>query len=101
MKIESNPDAIPREPESSEAIQAWLIQQLAEQLQIEPNRVDVRAPFDSYGLDSSQVFIIASKAEKAFGFELSPVLVWHYPTVESLSRRLVEEFTVAEQVFEI
>jgi len=84
-----------------EIIQIWLIQQLSEQLQIELNEVDIRTPFDSYGLDSSQVLIIAVKAEKAFGFKLSPVLLWHYPTIESLSHRLVEESTFADQIFEI
>jgi acyl carrier protein len=84
-----------------ETIQEWLIQQLSEQLQIDPNLVDIRASFDSYGLDSSQVLVIAGQAEKTFGFKLSPVLLWHYPSIESLSQRLVEEPPVVEQIFEI
>lgn len=86
---------------NSETIQKWLVQQLAEQLKIEPDQVDIKASFESYGLDSSQVLVIAGKAEKIFGFKLSPVLLWHYPTIESLSQRLVEEFVAVEQVFEI
>ncbi|MEN9871840.1 MAG: hypothetical protein RLZZ171_2832 [Cyanobacteriota bacterium] len=84
-----------------ETIQEWLIQQLAEQSQIDPSLVDIKAPFDSYGLDSSQVLIIAGQAEKTFGFKLSPVLLWHYPSIESLSQRLVEEPLIIEQTFEI
>jgi acyl carrier protein len=84
-----------------ETIQTWLTQQLAEQLKIEPDEVNVRVPFDSYGLDSSQVLVIAGKAETSFGFKLSPVLLWHYPTIESLSHRLVEEEAAADRVFEI
>jgi acyl carrier protein len=84
-----------------QTIQEWLIQQLAEQLQIDPTLVDIKASFDSYSLDSSQVLVIASKAEKNFGFKLSPILLWHYPSIESLSQRLVEEPLVEEQIFEI
>jgi acyl carrier protein len=94
-------ESIPQSSMTPETVQTWLIQQLSEQLQIELDEVDVRAPFDSYGLDSSQVLIIAVKAEKAFGFKLSPVLLWHYPTVESLSRRLVEESAFSDKIFEI
>jgi acyl carrier protein len=99
--IQSTPSVISQAPKTPEAIQAWLIQQFAQQLQIEPDQVDIKTPFERYGIDSSQVLIIAGKAEKAFGFKLSPTLLWHYPTIESLSHRLVEEFAVAEQVFEI
>jgi acyl carrier protein len=95
------PTPMPQASMTPEIIQTWLVQQLSEQLQIELDEVDIRARFDSYGLDSSQVLIIAGKAEKAFGFKLSPVLLWHYPTIESLSHRLVEESISADQIFEI
>jgi acyl carrier protein len=98
--LQSTPNII-QDPKRLETIQEWLIQQLAEQLQVDPTQVDVKASFDSYGLDSSQVLIIAGKAEKTFGFKLSPVLLWHYPSIESLSQRLVEESLVTEQIFEI
>jgi acyl carrier protein len=99
--IKSNLNVVTQEPKTPEAIQAWLIQQFAQQLQIEANQIDIKASFESYGLDSSQILIIAGKAEKAFGFKLSPTLLWHYPTIESLSHRLVEDFVGAEQIFEI
>ncbi len=98
---QSTSNSIPQASITPEIIQTWLVQQLCEQLQIELDEVDVRASFDSYGLDSSQVLMIAVKAEKAFGFKLSPVLLWHYPTIELLSHRLVEESTFADQIFEI
>jgi acyl carrier protein len=86
---------------TAKLIQDWLINQIAEQLQMDCDQVSIKESFDSYGLNSSQALIIAAKAEKQFGFKLSPVLLWHYPNIESLSHRLVEEFSAAEQVFEI
>jgi acyl carrier protein len=99
--IQPTPNLIAKVPKTQATIQAWLMEQFAEQLQVEPYQVDIKEPFDSYGLNSSQALIIAVKAEKQFGFKLSPVLLWHYPNIESLSHRLVEEFATAEQVFEI
>jgi acyl carrier protein len=99
--IQPTPNLIVKVPKTQESIQAWLINQVAEQLQIEPDQVDIKEHFNSYGLSSSQALIIAAKAEKQFGFNLSPVLLWHYPNIESLSHRLVDEFATVEQVFEI
>jgi acyl carrier protein len=86
---------------TAKLIQDWLINQIAEQLHMDCDQVNIKEPFDSYGLNSSQALIIAVKAKKQFGFKLSPVLLWHYPNIESLSHRLVEEFAMTEQVFEI
>ncbi len=45
---------------------------------------------------------LVSKAEKLFGFELSPILLWHYPTIETLSQRLAEESKASQsEIFEI
>jgi acyl carrier protein len=95
------PDSKTQSAHTAESIQNWLIDQLAEQLQIRFDQVDIKEPFENYGLNSSQILMIAVKAERQFGFKLSPVLLWHYPTIESLSHRLVEEFSTAEKVFEI
>ncbi|MEB3218920.1 MAG: thioester reductase domain-containing protein [Nostocales cyanobacterium 94392] len=72
-------------------IQNWMVSQLAEQLIIEPDEIDIQEPLDTYGLDSAQAMILASKAEKLLGFELPLNLLWLYPTIETLSERLVEE----------
>lgn len=46
--------------------------------------------------------IIVRRAEKQFGFEISPMLLWHYPTIEALAERLAEELAESDlEVFEI
>lgn len=72
-------------------IQAWLLARVSEQLGVPPDEIDIREPLDSYGLDSAKAMLIASKAEKILGVQLSPILIWHYPTIETLSQRLAEE----------
>jgi acyl carrier protein len=87
---------------TAEDIQAWLVSQLAEVLNVEAAEIDITAPLDSYGLDSAQAMLLAAKAGKFLGFQLSPLLLWHYPTIESLSQRLAEEVQSSEsEVFEI
>ncbi|MBC1219226.1 acyl carrier protein [Nostoc sp. UCD121] len=87
---------------TAEEIQAWLVSHIAEQLGVEPKDIDVRQPLDSYGLESAQAMVLVSKAEKLFGFELSPILLWRYPTIETLSQRLAEESKASQsETFEI
>ncbi|MFM6610080.1 MAG: phosphopantetheine-binding protein [Dolichospermum sp.] len=72
-------------------IQAWLVSEISSLLTISPEEIDILKPLDSYGLDSAQTIIIASKAEKFLGFKLSLIHLWYYPTIQELSIRLSEE----------
>lgn len=87
---------------NAKVIATWLVNNLAEQLEVEPDEIDISEPLESYGLDSAQGMMMISRAEKEFGFEISPMLLWHYPTIESLAERLTEEFAESKlEVFEI
>lgn len=77
---------------NAETIATWLTNNLAEQLEVEPNELDTSEAIEDYGLDSAQGMIVVSRAEKEFGLEISPMLLWHYPTINALSQRLAEEY---------
>lgn len=81
---------------NAQELQVWLVSHISELLGVKASEIDVRKPLDSYGLDSAQAMLLASKAQKLLGFQLSPMLLWHYPTIESLAQRLAEEFEVSE-----
>jgi acyl carrier protein len=91
MPMNSSTNGMGEQFQSAEAIQAWLVAQFAELLNVDPNDIDVADPLDSYGLDSAQGMIIASRAEKTLRLNLAPALLWHYPTIELLAQRLSEE----------
>jgi thioester reductase-like protein len=74
-----------------EEIQDLLLSQLADALKINSDEIDIRASLDSYGLDSAQAMSLVTQTEKLLGFEVSPMLLWHYPNIEALSQRLAEE----------
>ncbi len=75
---------------SAADIQAWLITNLAELIGVETDEIDIRENLENYGLDSAQAMTLVSKLEEMLGFQPSPVLLWHYPNIESLSQRLAE-----------
>ncbi|MEQ8971992.1 MAG: acyl carrier protein [Coleofasciculus sp. C1-SOL-03] len=74
-----------------DVIQAWLINQLAEQLDIEPDDIDIHQPFDNYDLDSARSLSMLGKLEKWLGRNFNPVLIFNYPTVAELAQRLAED----------
>ena len=81
---------------TAETIQAWLIAQFAERLEIDPDDIDVHEPFDNYDLDSAQSMLLLGKMEKWLGRNFNPVLIFNYPTVAELAQRLAEETSVSK-----
>jgi acyl carrier protein len=73
-----------------EAIQHWLVTQIAEQLGIEPQDLDVRLSFSAYGLDSITGVSLAGDLEEWLNVSLAPTLLWDYSTVETLAQYLAE-----------
>jgi acyl carrier protein len=77
-------------PASADAIQAWLVSKLSERLEIEPREIDTRELFASYGLGSTEAASLTGELAEWLGRNLSPELVYEYPTIEALARYLAE-----------
>src|SRR6202795_2106585 len=73
---------------NAEVIQAWLVSKLSERLGIESHEIDIREPFASYGLGSTEAVSLAGELAEWLGRKLSPALVYEYPTIEALARHL-------------
>jgi acyl carrier protein len=85
-----------------ESVQDWLVAQVAEQLGLNPEDINIQAPLDTYGLESMQVMIITSKAEKKLGIKIPLMMLLHYPTIEALSHRVTEDLDQSDvEVFQI
>lgn len=69
-------------------IQSWIINHVAELLEVEPDGIDIMIPFDRYGLDSVAAYEITGDLETWLDRELDPTLMYNYPTIESLSQHL-------------
>ncbi|VEP16693.1 Phosphopantetheine-binding protein [Hyella patelloides LEGE 07179] len=74
-------------------IQTWIVNYVAELLEVNPNGIDITIPFDRYGLDSSAAVGLAGDLETWLERELDPTLLYDYPTIESLSQHLIESLS--------
>lgn len=76
---------------SGDEIKEWIVNYLADLLEAEPEEIDVTVPFDRYGLDSSAAVGLTGELEDWLGEEVSPTLLYDYPTVESLVEYMSKE----------
>ena len=74
--------------EQSEAIAAWLISKITEHLKISNNEIDIREPFSVYGLDSISIVNLSGQLENWLGCQVSPTVLYDYPTIEALAQHL-------------
>jgi len=69
-------------------IQDWLVVYLSNELKIASDKIDVKTPFDRYGLSSMKAVLMTGEMEEWLGRTLDPTLAYDYPTVESLAQHL-------------
>lgn len=72
----------------AEAIQGWLIDKLAEILEIEPNQIDIGQDFEEYGLESAEAINLSGDLEDYLNCRLAPTLLWEYQNIEALVQYL-------------
>jgi 8-amino-7-oxononanoate synthase len=75
---------------SQETIEGWLIDKLAEVLEIEPHKIDLQKNFTDYGLDSVEAINLSGELESFLDSRLSPTLLWDYQNIEDLAQYLSE-----------
>lgn len=71
-----------------EAIEGWLINQLTQKANVEPEAIDRHKNLSTYGLDSVTAVMLIDDLGKWLGRALSPDLPWAYPSIEELARHL-------------
>lgn len=85
------------EPEAAAAeIQRFLIGELARRIEVDPDAIDPRQPFERYGLDSLSALRLAVELEARIGRKLPTTALWDYPSIESLARYLANELNIRE-----
>src|ERR1700688_2372915 len=73
---------------TAEVIESWLVSRLSELLGIESGEIDVREPFASYGLGSTEMVGLSGELAQWLLRGLSPPLVYEFSTIETLARHL-------------
>lgn len=81
-------------------IQDWLIAQLVEQLQVDPDEIDIHETFSNYGLSSRDFVTLSGDLEELLERRLSPTLAYEYPSIYQLSSYLAEDVQTGEKLSE-
>lgn len=75
---------------TEQEIEAWLISNISSIVEIEPQNIDIRKPLEYYGMDSMQAMHLSGDLADWLGRQLSPTVVWDYPTIELLANHLAK-----------
>ncbi|MBC8870095.1 MAG: acyl carrier protein [Planctomycetes bacterium] len=79
----------PAVPERTvEEIQEWMVNYLANVLEMSTDKIDVTVPFDDFALDSATAIGMTGELEDWLGKPVDPTLVYDYPTIEQFSKCL-------------
>ncbi|GAA3097362.1 acyl carrier protein [Streptomyces rectiviolaceus] len=76
---------------TAESLSLWLIDCIATHLERTADTIDTGVPLSDYGLDSVYVLAVAAELEDHLDISLDPTVMWHNPTIDGLSKALVEE----------
>ena len=71
-------------------IKARLISLIAEQLEVVPDKIDINQPLANYGMNSLAAAIISGELQEWLKKEISPTLLYDYPTIQALAQYLVQ-----------
>jgi acyl transferase domain-containing protein/thioesterase domain-containing protein/acyl carrier protein len=74
-----------------ESIRNWLLDRLSEELGLDPSDLDPTESFKSFGLSSREAVGISGDLEDWLDTELSPTILYEYPTIERLAAQLADD----------
>ena len=72
-------------------IKSWIVNYLAEVLDMQPGDIDPERDFNDYGLNSSTAVSLMGDLEDVVDMELSPSILFKHNTINALARHLVAE----------
>jgi len=75
----------PTKPVSAEAIQSWILDWLAREMQIPAQDLDPSKSFESFGMSSLLAVTMTGDLEDWLGREVDPAIMYDHPTVASLA----------------
>ncbi|MFA6110075.1 MAG: AMP-binding protein, partial [Candidatus Latescibacterota bacterium] len=82
----SGPETVSGPPPAQ--VESWLIDRLAGRLGLAPDQLEVGRPLAEYDLDSLAAVRLSGELGEWLGRELSPTLVYDYPTIRALAQYL-------------
>lgn len=75
----------PRTDAAREPLLPWLVGEIAQRVGVPPDRIDVDADFDEFGLDSVQAVAVSGALSERLGQELPATLLYEHPSIRELA----------------
>ncbi|VEP13142.1 Polyketide synthase family protein [Hyella patelloides LEGE 07179] len=72
------------------AVENWLINNIAQRLDVNTREINTEEPFASIGLDSVQAVRLSAELEDYLDIKLSPTVIYDYPNISSLAAYLTK-----------
>jgi acyl transferase domain-containing protein/acyl-CoA synthetase (AMP-forming)/AMP-acid ligase II/acyl carrier protein len=73
---------------NTENITDWLVAKVTKELQVSPEEISIYEPLAQYGLGSLTAVKISGELQEWLGRELSPTLLYDYPSIAALAQYL-------------
>ena len=80
-----------------DSVRDKLIHRLAELLEVHPSEIDAHKELTTYGLDSMAAVGITGELEDWYGQTFSHDLLLYFPTIDSLSKHVVQKLAESSQ----
>jgi len=82
-------------------IQNWLVENLAQRLNISASAIDIDEPFANTGLNSLAAVSLSADLEDWLAIKLSPTIVYDHPNVAELAKYLSQSTQVESNRYEV
>jgi acyl carrier protein len=77
-------------------IHGWLVSKISEITGIETQEIGIWEQFAAFGVASKDAVVLSGELEDLLGCQLSPSLLYEYPSIGALSRYLTEQLENAD-----
>ncbi|MCY7972673.1 SDR family NAD(P)-dependent oxidoreductase [Bacillus spizizenii] len=96
-EIQEERQAVSRNPgRDYTAMETYLRQLLAEQLERPSEQMDIHAGYYELGLDSPSLLNVVQEIGAKIGADLSPTLLFEYTTIAELAAHLADDYSIGE-----
>lgn len=75
---------------NQEKIQDILINLIVNKTDLKQDYIDLDSTFASYDIDSVIALEISGELEEIIGVKINPIILFEYPTINTLSKHLLE-----------
>jgi natural product biosynthesis luciferase-like monooxygenase protein len=84
--------------ETIDALEAWLVSQIATRSGVDPSKIDINQPIDQYGMDSLSAIELAHSIEANLGIALPMASLLEGPSIRWLITKAMEEMRASPQI---